>query len=114
MDQRIELQPKSAFPVACTLSAKDADRQLFEWVDLQGHARTVIPMDGGVRLTFPASLTDGIRDLARREAACCAFLAIETTLADDELTVEISSDNPDALPVISALAGIELSWLPLR
>ncbi len=60
-------------------------------------------------MTFSASMVDAVEDLARRESTCCAFLTIITSVDDDVLTLDISSENPEALPVISALAGISLS-----
>ena len=93
-------------PIACTLTTKEASIQLLEWVDLQHRATAVAPIERGVRMTLPASLVTDVEDLARREAGCCAFLTIDTSLAGDVLTLDISSANPDALPVIHALAGI--------
>lgn len=93
-------------PVACTLTSNGATKQALEWRDLHLRASTVAAIEGGVRMTLPASLVDEIEDLARREAGCCAYLTIDTSVTDDVLTLDISSANPDALPVISALAGI--------
>jgi hypothetical protein len=59
-------------------------------------------------MTFPVTMSDAVEDLARRESACCAFLAISSMVTDDVLTLDISSENAEALPVISALAGIPL------
>lgn len=59
-------------------------------------------------MTLPASMTDQVRDLVRREAACCAFLTLDITVEADNLTLEVTAANPEALPVISALAGIPL------
>lgn len=93
-------------PIACTLTNKEAAQQVLEWGDLQHRAAGVSPLDDGVRMTFPAAMFDEVEDLARRESACCAFLTITTSVVDDVLTLDISSDNPDAMPVIHALAGM--------
>jgi hypothetical protein len=93
-------------PVACTLTTKQAAFQALEWVDLQGRATAVSEIDGGVRIMLPATLADSVEDLASRERACCTFLNIETAIEADQLKVEITSDNPQALPVIEALAGL--------
>ncbi|MGB5757113.1 MAG: hypothetical protein WBM50_09380 [Acidimicrobiales bacterium] len=95
-------------PIVCTLTAEDAAAQVLDWIDLQNHATKVSALDRGVRMTFPASLLDAVEDLARRERGCCGFLSITTALDNEILSLDISSQNPDALPVISALAGIEL------
>lgn len=109
MDIETELRsPADSTPIACSLTDRDAGQQALEWVDLQRRATEVAAIEGGVRMTLPASLADDIEDLARREAACCAFLTITTAIVDDVLTLEISSANPDALPVIAALAGISI------
>ena len=93
-------------PIACTLTTDEASSQALEWVDLQHRAAAIAPIEGGVRMTLPASLANDVEDLARREAGCCAFLTIDASVAGDVLTLDILSANPDALPVIYALAGI--------
>lgn len=98
-----------AIPIACTLTSKDAARQTVEWTEVQGLALDVTPLALGARMTFPASLAAAVQDLARRERECCAFLTITTAVSDDVLTLDVSSENPDALPVIELLAGIPLS-----
>jgi hypothetical protein len=57
-------------------------------------------------MTFPTELEAGIEDLLERERQCCAFLDIETRIENGLLDVEITSRNPDGLPVIEMLAGI--------
>jgi hypothetical protein len=94
-------------PVACTLTTADAAKQAMEWTDLQGHVRAVSDIDRGVQMRFPVELTDVIVDLAAREAACCGFLRLTTTVDDDEVLLEITSDNPDGRPVIAMLAGLD-------
>lgn len=109
MDTEIELETAAdASPIQCTLVDDEAAGQLLEWADLQGRSTAVAAIEGGVRMTLPASLANDVADLARREAGCCAFLTIETSVVDEVLTLDISSANPDALPVIAALAGISL------
>lgn len=94
-------------PVACTLTAHDAEAQVLEWVDLQQLALRTAPLSTGARLTFPGDHAARILDLAERERACCAFLDIATAVDGDEFVVEITSENPDALGVIAALSGLE-------
>ncbi|NND76289.1 MAG: hypothetical protein HKN44_14920 [Ilumatobacter sp.] len=95
-------------PVACTLTTKQAAHQLVEWTDVQRGAEQITPIDGGVRITLPASMTAAVTDLARREGECCAFLTLSTAVDGDTLTLDVVSENPDGLPVISMLAGIPL------
>lgn len=95
-------------PIVCTMPAEQGSQQLLEWSDLQLRAEEVTAVAGGARMTFPATMVDEVADLARREEACCAFLAIITTVEADTLTLEVTAVNPDALPVISVLAGIPL------
>ncbi len=101
-------EPRASTPIACTLGPAKASEQIRGWLDLQLFATEVTALYEGVRMRFPAALFDEVEDLVRRERACCAFLAILTTLIGEELTLDISSPNPDALPVIAALAGIPL------
>ena len=93
-------------PIACSLTTKDATRQFLEWTDLQHHALTAKKMDGGAVMTFDADLADSVEDLAARERSCCGFLSITTVRSADELRLEITADNPDARPLIEAMAGV--------
>lgn len=95
-------------PVACTLTTADAARQVVEWTDLQSLSTATAAVANGAQMRFPADLEPQIADLAEREAACCAFLSITTAVADGELVLEVTSDNPEAKPVISLLAGIPI------
>ena len=93
-------------PVACTLSAVDAASQAQEWVELQGRVLGVEAVPGGAAMQLPADLADVVADLAAREASCCAFLDISHAVAGDVLTLTMTSQNPDAAPVIRALTGV--------
>lgn len=95
-------------PVACTLTTADAAKQALEWIDLQTHAISASALSNGARMRFSDALEDHIVDLAAREATCCAFLTITTVATDGELVLEVTSDNPDAKPVIEMLAGISI------
>lgn len=101
--------PQEVEPVACTLTTKQAAERTLEWTDLQHRCTSVESIAGGVRMTMPASMAADVRDLARREVDCCSFLVIETAVEADVLTLDITSPNPDALPIISVVSGIELS-----
>ncbi len=92
-------------PIACTLSPGGAVSQLAEWAALRSHAVADEPVPGGRRLSFPIDLAPTVEDLARREAACCAFLTIETHRAGELIRVEITSEDPAARPVIEVLTG---------
>jgi hypothetical protein len=93
-------------PIACTLTTKEAAHQVLEWSNLRDSATSVDVLETGARMRFPAALESRIFDLVRREATCCAFLTINTVRTDGDLVVEVTSANPEALPVISLLAGL--------
>lgn len=93
-------------PIACSLSDADATQQLGEWRDLGAALTGSAEVDGGVRLRFDASVEATLRDLARREAACCPFLSLVVARdeADGTVTVDVTSTQADARPVIDAIA----------
>lgn len=101
-----KMTSSSHAPIACTLTAKDAAAQVLEWTDLQGQASNVVALATGARMYFSPALEAQVADLAGREATCCAFLSIRTEIVDDRLVLDVTSNNPDALPVISRLAGL--------
>lgn len=98
----------SPSPIACALSQKDASAQALEWTELEQHSLGIDPLPNGVRIHIPIERLAALEDLAARESSCCAFLDIVVTAASDRATVEVTSDNPDALPLISRVAGIPL------
>jgi hypothetical protein len=95
-------------PIVCTISVDDGREQLLEWADLQTRASEVVAINSGARLTLPASMFDQVQDLMKREALCCTFLNFDITVQEEDMTFEVTAPNPDALPVISALAGIPI------
>lgn len=97
---------RKLIPVACTLSAVDTEAQAAEWTELVALARGVERVAGGAVLTFGPELGGRVRDLAAREAACCAFLSITTEQTGQGVTVEITAPDPAALSIIESLAGL--------
>ena len=93
-------------PIACSLPLWDAAKQAGEWHELSDRALDVETIDGGVSVLYPSDLTHQVRDLVAREAACCAWLSIETSPTEEGIRVKVTSSNPDARPVIEALIGI--------
>lgn len=91
-------------PIACTLTTKEAASQLDEWAAVRAAATSTRPVDGGHEVTLPADLHETVRDLAAREAACCAFLTLDVA-ADDSATVLRITGPADAAPVIDLIVG---------
>jgi hypothetical protein len=94
-------------PVACTLTPKDAAAQVVEWTDLRVDMLGAERIADGVEMRFPISLASVVRDLAAREASCCAFLDLVVTDVGDEVELRITSDAPEATGVIELLAGLD-------
>ena len=92
-------------PVACTLTTKAAVAQALEWTDLRSHLVSSEALDDGVRMFFPVEHQAALLDLVEREKTCCSFLDIITRADPDRFMVQITSPNPDALPVIALLGG---------
>ena len=94
-------------PITCSLSTVDAVSKAQEWSELGHQALTSERLDGGVAMTFHPDMAGRVKDLAAREAECCGFLSITTSLTEQVVRLEITSDNPDHRPMIEALVGIE-------
>ena len=91
-------------PIACTLTTKDAASQLDEWSGLRAAALAVEPLDGGVRVRLPRALEAQARDLAAREARCCAFLTLSVDVDDAAEEIAVTITGPaEAEPVIALL-----------
>lgn len=91
-----------SIPIACTLTTKQAASQLDEWASLRTRARSVEAIEGGVRVLLPAEAEAATRDLAIREAACCAFLTLTVDRHGDDLSLTITGP-PDAQPIIGLI-----------
>ena len=89
-----------------TTSAKAASQHL-TWVDLQSHARTLVPIDGGLVLSFAIDLADRIEALAAQKIVCCDFLSLASTRSLDQVYLKITFDNPT--PISWAVSGIEVT-----
>lgn len=100
---------RSTVPVACTLTTKDATRQVLEWSELRGRALDIETLVDGVAMTFPAKHAAAVEDLAAREAACCAFLTITTTHQDGIVRVDITTPDSVGIGVIDMIAGTSRS-----
>lgn len=96
---------ENADPIACSLPARESRDQIGEWRALSVHPVTSERIEGGYAATFDAAVAPVVEDLARREAACCGFLNIDASLTERGVRLIMTSENPDALPVIEMLVG---------
>ena len=92
-------------PIACTLTPTDATGQLNEWEELHRHVLRTETVEGGAALIFDVALAERVKDLAAREVECCGFLSITTSRSGEELRLEVTSEDPEAAPVIALLTG---------
>ncbi len=91
-------------PIACSLSTSEGAVRVLEWTDLGTRLLRSDRLDDGLLLTFPGDMADSVKNLAAREAECCGFLSITTSLTEQTVRLEIKSGNPDHQPVIEELA----------
>jgi hypothetical protein len=77
-------------PVACTLAAGDYKARI-AWIadlnaaSLRAHRRDDLRLE----LTYALDAGDRVREMMRREQACCAFLTFEVCEARDEVRLTI-------------------------
>lgn len=92
-------------PIACSLPARESRDQIGEWQALIGHRKAIERVEGGYAVTYHSDVTSVVQDLARREAACCGFLDIDAIPTQDGVRLVMTSQDPDAMPVIDLLIG---------
>ncbi len=128
----VETSATAIGPIACTLTTREAASQSQEWRTLQQRASEVRPIAGGARMALPLELASIAQDLAARECQCCSFLDITVAVApgapagevepsgdagaepEAGVVVDITSQHPDAGPVIGLISGLNLEgWTPL-
>jgi hypothetical protein len=98
-------RPSEPPPIACTLGAGDFHERL-AWIAqlnsgaLRSHRRD----DLQLVLVYAPEAGDNVRDLIRREQACCAFLTftLRDTAESVELTIEAPGMAPDAADLVFA------------
>ena len=95
-----------SIPVVCTLGPTDRSDQEQEWVDLQALALSTERIDGGVTSTFPLQLAARVEDLARREEACCNWLACTVDRTPDGVRLRVTTTASEGVAVIEHLAGL--------
>lgn len=96
---------ENAHPIACSLPARESRDQIGEWRALSAYRVTSERIEGGFAVTFHTEVAPVVQDLARREAACCGFLNIDAAHTERGVRLLMTSENPDALPVIEMLVG---------
>ena len=96
-------------PIACSATADASAKQLVDWTDLSLVSDDIRSLQGGVAMVFNVAHAEAVEALAARERSCCSFLSITTSRSADKIRLEISSDNPDAYPIISQIAGVPVA-----
>jgi hypothetical protein len=92
---------------ACTLPTADRPLRLAEFDDLFAGALQGLEHDdvrACLRLTGDAGLRERVRDLARRETACCSFFTFVVEGTADAVTLDVSVP-PEHSDILAALVG---------
>ncbi len=96
-------------PIACTLTASEADRQLGEWQEVLGRTVTGVARTGPGELRFAlGSRLDDLAtvvELAQREKACCQFFEFSLEIGSDELCLVVRAPD-EAAPILDGLAAM--------
>jgi hypothetical protein len=98
---------KRHLPIACSLPARESGNQIGEWQALVEHQIALQRVNDGFEVVYDAGVSDVVEDLAQREAACCCFLDIVSMRTPGGVRLMVTSQNPDALPVIELLVGAQ-------
>ena len=96
-------------PIACTLDATGIATRLDEFADLFRRGLIGRHTTGnGIRFRFAADpgAEDEIRDLARREQACCSFFRFDISVNGGEVWWDATVDDPNAQPLLDDLLAL--------
>jgi hypothetical protein len=81
-------------PIACTLTATDAESRVDEWREFLATSTTASERLSGhelrVRLAPAPDALAAAVDLAQREKACCAFFEFSIDVAADHLWLRVT------------------------
>ncbi len=95
-------------PIACTLTATQAEDRVEEWRRFLQASVTAVEHD---ELSARLRLRDGdhvllaAADLSRRERACCAFFRFRIEPMPDALWLQVEVP-PDAAPILDDFLGL--------
>jgi|SRR5688500_5232309 len=92
--------------ITCNLIGADLDAQLGAWGTLSPALRRAASTEQGLTLWFDAAVEADLRDVAAKEADCCSFLVLDVVPEGDEVRLDITTELPDARPVIDALGEL--------
>ncbi len=92
-------------PVGCTLGRTAAIERLQEWADIRRYRAASRPIPGGVELTLVGAAESDIVDIVQQEKRCCDFLEFSVLAESEAITLTITSNAPEAAPVIALLSG---------
>ena len=88
-------------PIACSLGSGDYSARVEEWRDLlAGAPRSDV--DGGIRVTLPASALERAAALAAAEQGCCAFYTIRIDLHGPTFDLTLTAP-PEAASMLADL-----------
>jgi DNA-binding transcriptional MerR regulator len=92
--------------IACTLATEHLESRVTDWQALASQALGRDPVDGGVRLRFPAgaALAGEVARLAAAEQACCTFFAFTVHIGPSGTDLEVRAPA-EAMEVVIALVG---------
>jgi len=86
----------------CTLTSEELGVRGQRWCGLG--AADVAETEYGLRLTFPVTVEDELRELAELERGCCAFARWEVTRQGDSAVLDVSADG-EAVGAVQSLFG---------
>jgi hypothetical protein len=90
-------------PIACTL-APDAFAGRVEWITAlnRTHLRAHVRERNVLLLTYAPDAAPEVRELVRRERACCAFLTFALDEADGAVRLRIEAPDVDGVEALLA------------
>lgn len=92
--------------VACTLTLEALTDQARAWADLTALAVASAEIPGGSQSVYPATHAERIEELVGRERTCCgSWMDITIDRTADEVTLDITTTNPDGVATIRAMVA---------
>jgi DNA-binding transcriptional MerR regulator len=99
--------PPEVPPIACTLAPDRMSDRMVEWQELLARAVGREPVDGGVRVRFPAGAEPAVEvaRLAAAEQACCPFFEFTIAVHHTGTVLEVRAPA-DAAVLVDAVLGV--------
>ena len=93
-------------PIECNISSTEISDQQENWSSIQANVASVVHLTNGISAKVNITAAQALRDLAAGEAECCPSIVLEISESDEELGLQITSEQIDTVQAIQSMFSV--------